>query len=166
MSAATFPDGPTPTASTSNAIDDLLGLESEISAIQAGIQQIDKITPNAPMSFQTDSMLPLHIKMPESSSLPHSTQPQALPAQKPKPVAVMNNGQAKPDMFGAAPFLPPPPSKPARRDNPGDRYAVFDTVQQRQQQEQQRQQQQQQQQQQGNNKTNMMEGTIGFQSAL
>jgi hypothetical protein len=45
-------------------MDDLLGLESEISAIQAGIQQIDKITPTPPMSFQTESMMPLNLDGP------------------------------------------------------------------------------------------------------
>ena len=45
-------------------MDDLLGLESEISAIQAGIQQIDKITPTPPMSFQTESMMPLNLGVP------------------------------------------------------------------------------------------------------
>ena len=63
-SAASFPDGPAPAGGQSSAIDDLLGLENEITAIQAGIQQIDKITPVPPMSFQTDSMLPLNLSAP------------------------------------------------------------------------------------------------------
>ena len=29
--------------------------------VQAGIQQIDKITPTPPMSFQTESMMPLDL---------------------------------------------------------------------------------------------------------
>ena len=121
-SAASFPDGANTvaTAAKSSAIDDLLGLENEISAIQAGIQQIDKITPNPPMSFQTDSMLPLNLSGPRSTSQPVVQQP----AQK-KPVAVMNQNPAS--EFGTAPFLPPPPSKVGRRQE--DRYAVFDNVQ-------------------------------------
>jgi len=121
-SAASFPDGANTvaTAAKSSAIDDLLGLENEISAIQAGIQQIDKITPNPPMSFQTDSMLPLNLSGPQSTSQPVVQQP----AQK-KPVAVMNQNPAS--EFGTAPFLPPPPSKVGRRQE--DRYAVFDNVQ-------------------------------------
>jgi len=115
-SAASFPDGAIPAANKSSAIDDLLGLENEISAIQAGIQQIDKITPNAPMSFQTDSMLPLNLS---GSQQPVVQQP----AQK-KPVAVMNQNPTSD--FGTAPFLPPPPSKVGRRQE--DRYAVFETV--------------------------------------
>ena len=66
-------------------MDDLLGLESEISAIQveyhktknahnflviqAGIQQIDKITPTPPMSFQTESMMPLDLGAPAPSQV-------------------------------------------------------------------------------------------------
>merc|ERR1719347_1030450 len=115
-SAASFPDGAIQAANKSSAIDDLLGLENEISAIQAGIQQIDKITPNPPMSFQTDSMLPL--------SLSGNQQPVVQqPAQK-KPVAVMNQNPTSD--FGTAPFLPPPPSKVGRRQE--DRYAVFESV--------------------------------------
>jgi len=119
-SAASFPDGAIPAANKASAIDDLLGLENEISAIQAGIQQIDKITPNAPMSFQTDSMLPLNL----SGSQQQQQQPVVQqPAQK-KPVAVMNQNPTSD--FGTAPFLPPPPSKVGRRQE--DRYAVFDSV--------------------------------------
>lgn len=119
-SAASFPDGAASAASKSSAIDDLLGLENEISAIQAGIQQIDKITPNPPMSFQTDSMLPLSLSGPQVPQQPVVQQP----AQK-KPVAVMNQNPASD--FGTPPFLPPPPSKVGRRQE--DRYAVFDNVQ-------------------------------------
>jgi len=119
-SAASFPDGAASANSKSSAIDDLLGLENEISAIQAGIQQIDKITPNPPMSFQTDSMLPLSLSGPQ---VPHQPAVQQ-PAPK-KPVAVMNQNPASD--FGTAPFLPPPPSKVGRKQE--DRYAVFDNVQ-------------------------------------
>ena len=35
---------------------------------QAGIQQIDKITPTPPMSFQTESMMPLDLGAPAPSS--------------------------------------------------------------------------------------------------
>eukprot|EP00092_Neocalanus_flemingeri_P005657 GFUD01006092.1.p1 GENE.GFUD01006092.1~~GFUD01006092.1.p1 ORF type:complete len:633 (-),score=198.71 GFUD01006092.1:142-2040(-) len=119
-SAASFPDGAAPAATKSSAIDDLLGLENEISAIQAGIQQIDKITPNPPMSFQTDSMLPLSLSGPQVPQQPIVQQP----ATK-KPVAVMNQNPASD--YGTAPFLPPPPSKVGRRQE--DRYAVFDNVQ-------------------------------------
>ena len=116
-SAASFPDGAASANSKSSAIDDLLGLENEISAIQAGIQQIDKITPNPPMSFQTDSMLPLSLSGPQ---VPHQPAVQQ-PAPK-KPVAVMNQNPT--GDFVTAPFLPPPPSKAGRRQE--DRYAVFD----------------------------------------
>ena len=58
-----LPSAPAVGNKNSNAIDDLLGLQTELSAIQAGIQQIDKIAPSPPMSFQTDSMMPLHLAM-------------------------------------------------------------------------------------------------------
>ena len=122
-----------------NAIDDLLGLETELSAIQAGIQQIDKIAPNPPMSFQTDSMMPLSLSSsgPQSASPNMLTQQQQPPqpqSQAPRrPVAVMNQGPPVSE-FGTAPFLPPPPSKPGRKPEQSvgqgqDRYAVFDSVQ-------------------------------------
>ena len=38
--------------------------------VQAGIQQIDKITPTPPMSFQTDSMMPLDLGAPAPSQVP------------------------------------------------------------------------------------------------
>lgn len=120
-SAASFPDGAAPAGSKSSAIDDLLGLENEISAIQAGIQQIDKITPNPPMSFPTDGMLPLSLSGPQ---IPQQQPVVQQPAPK-KPVAVMNQNPTSD--FGTAPFLPPPPSKVGRRQE--DRYAVFDNVQ-------------------------------------
>lgn len=84
-SAASFPDGAAPPPAKTTAMDDLLGLESEISAIQveyhktknahnsfviqAGIQQIDKITPTPPMSFQTESMMPLDLGAPAPSQV-------------------------------------------------------------------------------------------------
>ena len=139
--AAAVPHQAVPAAAAvrPNAIDDLLGLETELSAIQAGIQQIDKIAPNPPMSFQTDSMMPLSL----SSSGPQSAspapnmaaqQPPQPPTQAPRrPVAVMNQNPPVSEV-GTAPFLPPPPSKPGRKPEQSvgqgqDRYAVFDSVQ-------------------------------------
>ena len=121
------PSAPVAGNKNNNAIDDLLGLETELSAIQAGIQQIDKIAPNPPMSFQTDSMMPLHLSMspqPQQQG-PAQVGAMARPLEK-KPVAVMNQNPAVTE-FSPAPFLPPPPSKPGRRQD--DRYAVFDNVQ-------------------------------------
>jgi len=150
VSAASFPDGgpagphgavgvieavgapsaPVAGNKNNNAIDDLLGLETELSAIQAGIQQIDKIAPSPPMSFQTDSMMPLHLSMsPQQQQQQQQQQPQVAPVGRPiekKPVAVMNQNPAVSE-FSPAPFLPPPPGKPGRRQD--DRYAVFDNVQ-------------------------------------
>merc|ERR1712227_44676 len=125
-------------ASKANAIDDLLGLETELNAIQAGIQQIDKIAPNAPMSFPTDNMLPLNMSMPQQQQ----QQQQPVVQQPRKPVAVMNQNPPVSE-FGTAPFLPPPPSRGGRKQEVGgqglqdvqgvqgglDRYAVFDSVQ-------------------------------------
>lgn len=111
-SAASFPDGASP-AVTTTAMDDLLGLESEISAIQAGIQQIDKITPTPPMSFQTESMMPLSLGGgPQAPVAEAATPPR-------RPVAVMSQAPAgRTENYGTAPFLPPPPSKPGRRPEP------------------------------------------------
>jgi len=121
-----------------NAIDDLLGLETELSNLQAGIQQIDKIAPSPPMSFQTDSMLPLSLSVPASQQQAQ----QHVSAAPRKPVAVMNQNPPVSE-FGTAPFLPPPPSKVGRKPEAGgpvgpggqggqgggqDRYAVFDSV--------------------------------------
>merc|ERR1711971_1396161 len=131
-SAASFPDGAAPPAAKTTAMDDLLGLESEISAIQAGIQQIDKITPTPPMSFQTESMMPLDLGAPAPSQAAPEPQlvAQAQAAQPKRPVAVMS--QAPPgrtENYGTAPFLPPPPSKPGRRPEPPQEpkggYSVF-----------------------------------------
>jgi len=147
---ATFPEmtaaAPAPMTATSaavaaiknNAIDDLLGLETELSNLQAGIQQIDKIAPSPPMSFQTDSMLPLSLSMPAAQQ--QTQAPVAAPPRK--PVAVMNQNPPVSE-FGTAPFLPPPPSKVGKKPETGaqglqdvqgvqgglDRYAVFDSVQ-------------------------------------
>ena len=133
-----LPSAPAGGNKNTNAIDDLLGLQTELSAIQAGIQQIDKIAPSPPMSFQTDSMMPLHLSM---SPQPQQQQQQQMQQQmqqqqqqqlgvagrtERKPVAVMNQNPAVSE-FSTAPFLPPPPSKPGRRQD--DRYAVFDNVQ-------------------------------------
>merc|ERR1711971_1332690 len=131
-SAASFPDGAAPPAAKTTAMDDLLGLESEISAIQAGIQQIDKITPTPPMSFQTESMMPLDLGAPAPSQAAPEPQlvAQARAAQPKRPVAVMS--QAPPgrtENYGTAPFLPPPPPKPGRRPEPPQEpkggYSVF-----------------------------------------
>ena len=122
-------------ASKANAIDDLLGLETELNAIQAGIQQIDKIAPNAPMSFPTDNMLPLSLSVPQQQQQQQQQQ-QPVVQQPRKPVAVMNQNPPVSE-FSTAPFLPPPPSRGGRKQEPGgpgagqgqDRYAVFDNVQ-------------------------------------
>ena len=77
----------------SGALSDLLGLESELTNIQvilfvcsnkkamstlnvfqAGIRQIDKIAPSAPMSFQTDSMIPIGSLQPSSNNFPNEGQ--------------------------------------------------------------------------------------------
>ena len=133
----------TAAAAKPNAIDDLLGLETELSAIQAGIQQIDKIAPTPPMSFQTESMMPLSLVTPPQSQVPVVSHQSQAPAQPRRPVAVMNQNPPVSE-FSTAPFLPPPPSKPGRKqEQPGqqqqqqqqaagqgqDRYAVFDSVQ-------------------------------------
>ena len=116
-----------------NAIDDLLGLETELSAIQAGIQQIDKIAPSPPMSFQTESMMPISLSAPQQQQQQQQQPAVAAPQAQRKPVAVMNQNPPVSD-FGTAPFLPPPPSKVGRnKEVPAaggqDRYAVFDSVQ-------------------------------------
>ncbi|XP_040570002.1 protein disabled [Lepeophtheirus salmonis] len=99
------------------ALSDLLGLQDELTHIQAGIRQIDKIAPTAPMSFQTDSMIPLGVRN------------NPIPAQQlsfethvtlnKRPAAIMNMNPVTTisgsDAFGAAPFLPPPPSKSGGR---------------------------------------------------
>ena len=127
-----LPSAPAAGNKNSNAIDDLLGLQTELSAIQAGIQQIDKIAPSPPMSFQTDSMMPLHLAMSpqQQQQQQQQQQPQQVgPAGRTterKPVAVMSQNPAVSE-FSPAPFLPPPPGKPGRRQD--DRYAVFDNVQ-------------------------------------
>lgn len=71
-SVASFPDGPSSRGQASGALSDLLGLENELTSIQAGIRQIDKIAPSAPMSFQTDSMIPIGSLQP-SSNFPTSS---------------------------------------------------------------------------------------------
>ena len=43
--------------------------EPSLFGMQAGIQQIDKITPTPPMSFQTESMMPLDLAAPASSQV-------------------------------------------------------------------------------------------------
>ena len=138
---ASFPDMGTavslPAPATTgkvNAIDDLLGLETELSAIQAGIQQIDKIADRPPMSFQTDSMLPLSLSSSAAAPapVPGLSPASALSAVARKPVAVMNHNPPAGE-FSTAPFLPPPPTHPKKQETVmgggQDRYAVFDNVQ-------------------------------------
>ena len=109
--------------------------------VQAGIQQIDKITPTPPMSFQTESMMPLDLGAPAPSQVAaiqrltnpaesQALEPQAQPAQPKRPVAVMSQAPAgRTENYGTAPFLPPPPSKPGRRPEPPQEpkggYSVF-----------------------------------------
>eukprot|EP00096_Caligus_rogercresseyi_P002828 TRINITY_DN1513_c3_g1_i1.p1 TRINITY_DN1513_c3_g1~~TRINITY_DN1513_c3_g1_i1.p1 ORF type:complete len:1235 (-),score=350.60 TRINITY_DN1513_c3_g1_i1:195-3899(-) len=105
------------------ALSDLLGLQDELTHIQAGIRQIDKIAPTAPMSFQTDSMIPLsgnhtlhHGQLVTEANQHHHQHQQGL---NKRPAAIMNSnpvgGMGGSDAFGAAPFLPPPPSKSGNR---------------------------------------------------
>ena len=116
--------------------------------LQAGIRQIDKIAPNPPMSFQTDSMIPIGSLQPSSNSfpaneqmnypgLPHAPtvqQAQALgpvttEVQSPINPALMTQApqpilqQQRPDPFGATPFLPPPPSSHKSGRGSQGRYA-------------------------------------------
>ena len=111
----------------SGALNDLLGLESECANIQAGIRQIDQIgsNPAALASIQNQAqgmgynadMIPIGSLQPSSNQFPGSNQMNVAaqqPGQKPHhPQAIMNSGgvSSKPDLFGATPFLPPPPSK-------------------------------------------------------
>ena len=118
----------------------MLGLETELSAIQAGIQQIDKIADRPPVSFPTESMMPLSLSNAPSGA---QTQPPVMMNQQPpapavpglgarKPMAVMNQNPPTSE-FGTAPFLPPPPTHPKKQEpsvmGGGDRYAAFDSVQ-------------------------------------
>ena len=123
---------------TSGALTDLLGLESECANIQAGIRQIDQIgsNPVAMAALQNPGisgfnsgaeMIPIGSLQPSSNHFPVGSQQQQMntsslpvsntshPGQhKPHhPQAIMNSGgvTSKQDLFGATPFLPPPPSK-------------------------------------------------------
>ena len=122
----------------SGALNDLLGLESECANIQAGIRQIDQIgsNPVAMAALQNPGisgfnsgaeMIPIGSLQPSSNHFPVGSQQQQMntsslpvsntshPGQhKPHhPQAIMNSGgvTSKQDLFGATPFLPPPPSK-------------------------------------------------------
>ena len=121
------------TGGASGALNDLLGLESECANIQAGIRQIDQIGSNPValaalqnqqqgMGYNTPEMIPIGSLQPSSNQFPGAnqmnvTQPVASApqqGQKPHyPQAIMNSGgvTSKQDLFGATPFLPPPPSK-------------------------------------------------------
>lgn len=133
---------------TSSGFDDLLGLESQLTSIQAGIHQIDNITPNTiPMTLNTDSMMPLGSQMSQAQVMTSLTSsgPQMRVAggmvvssasgttQKTYPQAIMNTGPiSKPDSFGSAPFLPPPPSRMRQRPgetNPPQQQAQFQNPQ-------------------------------------
>lgn len=125
----------------SGALTDLLGLESECANIQAGIRQIDQIGSNPAamvvlqnqqhgMGYNPSEMIPIGSLHPSSNHFPGSNPPHQQIAsqmnmtqpvtaasqqgQKPHyPQAIMNSGgvTSKQDLFGATPFLPPPPSK-------------------------------------------------------
>ena len=111
----------------SGALNDLLGLESECANIQEGIRQIDQIgsNPAALANMQNTpqgigynaDMIPIGSLQPSSSQFPGTNQMNTAAqqqGQKPHhPQAIMNSGgvSSKPDLFGATPFLPPPPSK-------------------------------------------------------
>ena len=115
------------TGGASGALNDLLGLESECANIQAGIRQIDQIGSNPAalaniqnqhqgMGYNAD-MIPIGSLQPSSNQFPGTNQMNTT-AQQPlqkshHPQAIMNSGgvTSKPDLFGATPFLPPPPSK-------------------------------------------------------
>ena len=120
---------------TSGALTDLLGLESECANIQAGIRQIDQIgsNPVAMAALQNPGisgfnsgaeMIPIGSLQPSSNHFPVGSQQQMGTSSlqvsntsgqhKPHhPQAIMNSGgvTSKQDLFGATPFLPPPPSK-------------------------------------------------------
>lgn len=122
-----------------SGLSDLLGLESELSNIQAGIQQIDRIAPNTSnLSFPTDSMIPIMSTQQQSNSNvygylpPQANQPQPQQQQsnqsqnvgevKSFPQAIVNTGQIsqqRADAFGATPFLPPPPKTSRQRSQEG-----------------------------------------------
>ena len=136
------------------ALTDLLGLESELTNIQAGIRQIDQIGSNpaanvATMAaalqnqqqqqsvgrYSSPDMIPLGSLQTSSGNFPSAANHQSslptnhmsIPNQQPVTMAQQQGGQqkphypqaimksggvtSKPDLFGAAPFLPPPPSK-------------------------------------------------------
>ena len=121
------------TGGASGALNDLLGLESECANIQAGIRQIDQIGSNPValaalqnqqqgIGYNTPEMIPIGSLQPSSNQFPGAnqinvTQPvTSAPQQGQKPhhpQAIMNSGgvTSKQDLFGATPFLPPPPSK-------------------------------------------------------
>ena len=126
--------GPT-NGGASGALNDLLGLESECANIQAGIRQIDQIgsNPVAMAALQNPGisgfnsgaeMIPIGSLQPSSNHFPVGSQQQMSTSglqvsntsgqHKPHhPQAIMNSGgvTSKQDLFGATPFLPPPPSK-------------------------------------------------------
>ncbi len=54
--------------------------------MQAGIRQIDKIAPSAPMSFQTDSMIPIGSLQPSSNTFPAGQEGQQQQLQQQQPV--------------------------------------------------------------------------------
>ena len=121
------------TGGASGALTDLLGLESECANIQAGIRQIDQIGSNPVamaalqnqqpgLGLNTSEMIPIGSLQPSSNQFPVPHQMKMTQAmanaqhqgQKPHhPHAIMNSGgvASKQDLFGATPFLPPPPSK-------------------------------------------------------
>ncbi len=108
--------------------------------------QINKMTPsNAPLSFGTQSMLPIGILQPTSSNFPVQAQPAnpANPAHPPNPVRGGSGSQRShrssrlhsgsrglpADPFGAAPFLPPPPgSKSSRYQHHQDSQNIYGTL--------------------------------------
>ena len=120
------------TGGASGALNDLLGLESECANIQAGIRQIDQIgsNPVALASLQNQpqgmgynaDMIPIGSLQPSSNQFPGTNQMSSTASQQGQkshhPQAIMNSGgvSSKPDLFGATPFLPPPPSKVTTKD--------------------------------------------------
>jgi len=99
--------------------------------------QINKLTPsNAPLSFGTQSMLPIGILQPTSNfpvqaPAPQTTNPVRGSSQRShRSSRLHSSSRGLPaDPFGAAPFLPPPPpSKSSRYAHLPDGQNVYGTL--------------------------------------
>ena len=139
-------------------LNDLLGLESELANIQAGIQQMDSMSASgggvpggAPMNFSTDSMMPPNPAaafgqpqqqqqqpaqqgFPQMQHTQQQQQQQQQAQQRSHPQAIMTTKpRSQQEAFGAAPFLPPPPAKSGRPQPPGQAGGAFGGMPQQQQ---------------------------------